>query len=186
MTRARKLLALDSGIDVTGWALFAIPDCRPWTVDDYRKAFLAKGSLRTKPSETLPQRLMGLHVQLRRLVSEQPMIDVLLVEIPKFDGQNREKLSRARTRDGFAKADVATMNRAIGALLLSGVLCGIPEVIPKRASGVEKKVKSAWALNIWPEFGDGNSNADERDALHLGALSLAEYVAPRLAHHERM
>ena len=137
----------------------------------FRQVLLAHGSFSTHPDWPIDQRLWMLSRGLAEVLTGTG-VQRLVIEVPRYDGMNAAKRRQAKTRDGFAAGDMASCNRAIGALLLAGRYLGIPEVVTERASGVDKRLKSAWVVNIWPDLGLRRSNADERDAIHLACVYL--------------
>lgn len=168
------LLALDPGLDLTGWAAFRVPRIPPVQPNQFRGALLGSGAFGSGPGAELPERLLQLHRGLAEVIAaHQP--DLVVVEIPRIAGSYARTRAAAKTADGPMLGDLATMHRATGALLLAARLLGV-EADTRRASAMKKPLKSAWVVNIWPELGNRKSNADQRDAIHLGATALGDYA----------
>lgn len=162
-----KILVIDPGLDQAGFAVFTAPARRPITQRDFREALVASGSFGSKPATPLPRRLFELHRGLGTvLLDHRP--DIAFVEVPVTSNAYARN-EKAETGRGFHAGLAAPANQAIGALLLSLQLMGLrTETIP--ASKTDKPIKSAWVVNIWPELGNRKSNADQRDAIHLGGV----------------
>lgn len=164
-----RILTLDPGIDVTGWAAFELPGRPILATREYRAAYLAHGSLRSRIEDTTDARLRALHDRLGDVLAEQ-LIDHAYLELPAITGSYARTEAKEQGR-GFHNKYSSVLHQAIGGLLLSCNLRGLP-VTGLPAIKTRKGGKSAFALTVWPELGNGKSNADERDALHLGCWIL--------------
>lgn len=168
------LLALDPGIDDTGWAVFRVPLTPPVHVNQYRGALIASGSFSSGTDAPTPKRLHQLYRGLLAVVQEHGP-DHAIIEIPAHGGTYTRNRRKAETDDGFMPDKMAHAHRATGALMLACSLLGVP-IDARRASGMAKKLKSEWVVNIWPDLGNRHSNEDQRDAIHLGATALRDYA----------
>lgn len=165
------LLVIDPGLDVFGYAIYRAPERRPITPRDFRDALVASGSWATSPTTPLPQRLFQLHQGVAAIIAEHRP-DLAFLEVPVTSNAYARN-ERAEKGRGFHAGLAAPANQAIGALLLALQLMALDtRTIP--ASKMEKKQKSAWVVNIWPELGNRKSNADQRDAIHLGGAILTQ------------
>lgn len=164
-----RILGIDPGLDGVGWALVERTERRPVTPRDYRAALIAHGSFHTPPSNALEVRLAQIHQALGEVVRER-VVDLAIVELPRIENTYSRNAKNEEGR-GFMAGTMAPLNRAIGAILLSLQVHGI-RVQTMLASPMEKKLKSAWVVNIWPELGNKKSNADQRDAIHFACAAL--------------
>jgi Holliday junction resolvasome RuvABC endonuclease subunit len=168
------LLALDPGLDATGYAVFTVPRLPPSQPGNYRNAKLAHGTIRSGLNATLAERLHQLHTGLADLIREHGP-DRIVVEVPAIAGMYDRQRGKARDKGSFGAAAMTAMHHATGALLLTGQMHDIP-TDTARAATVGKPAKTAWVVNIWPELDNRGSNQDERDAIYLGATNLRIYA----------
>lgn len=169
------LIALDPGLDATGYAVFRVPLKPPVHANQYRGALLESGTLRSATDADLPHRLARLAVELSVLLAAQAP-DVVLIEVPAIAGIYRRQAERARDAGAFGAAAMTAMHHATGALILAAHQAGV-EVVTRRAATVGKPAKTAWVVGVWPELGGRKSNQDQRDAIYLGATALGQYAA---------
>lgn len=163
------LLALDPGIDVTGWAAFRTDGPRSLVLQQAGHRLLAKGSLRTPATMALPDRVVDLGAQLGTILGAHTVAWVAIEE-PRRGGtyarhqQGRTGLTQADT----VHASLAPMHIATGALILTARLASA-RVFMVPASGRPKPLRHRDVYLVWPGFKASRTcNADERDALYLG------------------
>jgi len=168
------LIALDPGLDATGYAVFDVPKMPPHHPGNYRNALIDSGTIRSAIEVELSRRLHQLHTGLLAL-HQQHGADRIVVEVPTISGMYARQRSKARDAGSFGADAMTAMHHATGALLLTGQIMDIP-TDTRRAAKVDKAAKTAWVVNLWPELGDRKSNQDQRDAIYLGATALRDYA----------
>lgn len=162
------LLALDPGIDITGWAALKTDGPRSLVLQQAAGRLITKGSLRTATDDELDQRLVSLSVSLRAVIEAQDPAWVA-VERPAIGRTyaRHEAVSTSRTgAQSFMGATMGLMHLATGALILTARSAGC-EVILYAASGRKKVARHQDVYLVWPHLRHA-SNADERDALWIG------------------
>lgn len=162
------LLAVDPGIDVTGWAAFRTDGPRTLVLQQAADRLLAKGSLRSTMTDDLPARIRALAQQLTAVIVDHGATWVA-IERPAIGGtyDRHAQGQTGFTRGGSAvHVSLAPMHVATGALILAAQLVGAT-VILVPASRKPKALRHRDVYLVWPQFHHA-SNSDERDALYIG------------------
>jgi hypothetical protein len=168
----QTLLALDPGLDATGWALFQPPGQRLATLQGYTPCLLASGVVVTKP-DSRPDRIQvparadavvaGVHADVGRILGPG---DVVVIETPAIYGPYA-----SRGPDRGAKA--LGMARSMAVLwYLIGRLEGffdLAEIHLIPAAG-RKQDHHQLVRSLWPQLPKTKTGPaeDHRDAVWLG------------------
>jgi hypothetical protein len=163
------LLAVDPGIDVTGWATFRMDGPKILVLQQSQGRFLAKGSLRTSPTEDLVLRVGSLASQLTEVIVSQGARWVA-IEQPAISGVYQRH--QGQRGQGFITGTMGLMHVATGALILAARLVGALVVLVP-ASRRQKALRHRDVYLLWPHLRHA-SNADERDAVHVGLQLLTD------------
>lgn len=175
--RPRRVLALDPGLDATGWALFdaAYSGARA-TLQEYRAGLIASGVIQTKPLPAVPDYL-DVPGRARYLVGTLATVaevapgDLVVIETPAIFGPYRSravgKVDRGAKALAMARA-MAVLWYVIGRLEGHFAARGLA-VEPVPAAGA-KEDHSTTVLALWPQLPKTKTGpaADHRDAVHLG------------------
>jgi len=166
-----NLLAVDPGIDVTGVAVFDVADLPAfigWSTLSDR--LVVSGSIKTPPSQQLWERIGDLAEGLTELI-EKHSVRWVAIERPATHGTYQRNRSKATTADGFMPATMASMYLATGGLVGAAMLrCCKVWFVP--ASKVPKRERSLLVRSVWPRL--GRTNADQRDAIYLGGVTILD------------
>ncbi len=164
-----KLLAIDPGMDDTGYAVF-LPCCRPRTVNDALRALLESGTISTDTRDTDPERLASLGLQIRHLV-EAHGPSLAAVEVPAYAGNYGGRQAR--------RAGVNKLFQAIGAIFsrLAGVeVLTVPALNTKKETRHQLLDHAAQVIGVeLPQGPRGGSREDEWDAIWIGVQTLLEH-----------
>jgi hypothetical protein len=161
------ILALDPGIDDTGWALIRT-ERSILTYHQASKLLLGSGTLRTITKDDLIGRLASLCGQLETLIQYRPGILVVAIEQPAISGTYK----RHAGRDEMIHRRLAPMHLATGALAATAMRLLPGAVEFTSAGGSGKQDRSLVLRSIFPEL--KQSNQDQRDAVWLGLSVLTD------------
>lgn len=166
-----KMIALDPGIDVTGWASFRSrgPPNTPNTLNEALRRLTGAGELTTTTSDPDHQRLFDLGLQVRNLVSGYGP-DIVVVEVPAFIGDYGGR--------GERRAAVNRLYMALGAILgrLGGVeVVGRPAIRTPKETRHELLHTAARASGLELPYGPrGGAREDTWDAIWVGCEALLD------------
>ena len=173
-----KILAIDPGFDVTGWAFFSW-DHRPLTLQDALDGLKRPGEISTATSEPLEYRLASIGFQASHLVGTiEP--DAIVVEMPTFAGS----YTGGRER----RAGVNKLYMAIGALLShfeGAPVFTRPAIKKPKAERHELLALAARSLSFeLPTGPRGGERQDMWDAIWLGCEFILDhwFVRPEKNH----
>ncbi len=165
------VLALDPGLDATGWARYRVPDgAEPITmINDYRPYLLESGVIKTKPREgpdfqTIPRRVDEL---IRQLPAGGTACHVV-IEVPTIFGPYARKgANRGALALGMARS-MASLWYVIGAL--TGAYKARGSILVHLPAAGEKGGHHRLVLRLWPELPTTKTGPaeDHRDAVYLG------------------
>lgn len=183
------LLALDPGLDATGWALFERPAERPRTLQGYATSLLHSGVVTTKPINLpdhvgIPARADALVRQLDLTIYGRidPGILSVAIETPAIFGPyRRQGPDRGRRALEMARA-MAALWYVIGRL--EGHFLAADANIDRLKAAGTKAVHHTTILQIWPHLPTTRTgpSEDHRDAVALGLRWLETNPVPRLTH----
>jgi Holliday junction resolvasome RuvABC endonuclease subunit len=163
------LLAIDPGLDVTGWALFKTNGHRPATLNDALTRLCDSGQLITAPHETLSFRLAHLSVEVGHLAALRDP-GWVAVEMPAYAGA----YSGGRER----QVSVGKLYMAIGAILAAldpRDVVQVPAIRqPKAVRHELLEAAAREALVALPTGPRGGAREDIWDAIWLGVTALME------------
>lgn len=180
-----RLLALDGGLDETGWAVFDVATLvRPMSLQVAREHFVATGTWYTASRETLPRRLMLTSQRLRQLCQDHGPIATVALEHTPFGVTFRDR--RAETGANEAKQAMSLQLHAMADGCLAGTILSALVPAPRlllRApvGGLLRDARTHRA--IIPTIGRTSEHA--RAAIALGLQLLTEW-RPVLAEPEML
>lgn len=184
------LLALDPGLDATGWALFERPAERPRTLQGYDTSLINSGVVTTKPTDqpdhiAIPARADALAGQLAEQLSIYEGLRTaslrVAIETPAIFGPYRRKgPDRGRLALGMARS-MAALWYVIGRLE-GHFHAGGARIDRVRAAGA-KVFHHTTILQLWPHLPTTKTgpSEDHRDAVALGLRWMESNPQPRRA-----
>jgi len=158
------LLAIDPGLDASGWAAYHIPPARTLTtLAGARPLYRHSGTIRTAPGRPDEERLVAIACAVDDLCHTYAPT-VVVVEVPATDGSYARARRQATSTEGFIKHTIKHVHRVIGVALAVAAHHGAT-VRFLRAKG-KKRTAHALLSTSWPDL--GRTNEDQRDAIVLG------------------
>ena len=132
--------------------------------------------LRTEPQEPLAARLGDLFHGLRAVVQDHPRCARVYIELPAIAGVHRKRRGRQYSKTGLNAADLAKLDRAIGALV-AAVAAARVDVTLIPASPIDKTLRLRIVLSQLrshhhPLALNTRVSPDLLDAIWLGAMAL--------------
>jgi hypothetical protein len=179
------ILALDPGLDCTGWAVFRTPAHHLATLQDYAPCLVGSGYVQTKPDSRpdhlqIPARVDQMVSELKRSIDAVyslgmfgPIVgDVVLIEVPAIYGPYASRGPQRQAKALGMARSMAVLWYTIGRL--EGTFGTTAQVIPIKASG-DKRGNHATVLMLWPDLPTRTRpSEDQRDAVSLGLRYLID------------
>lgn len=176
------LLAIDPGLDATGWAVFDCPEGPVPLLDDYAPYLVGSGAVTSEPERgrgrlrapdhvSVPRRLSELVAGLEALWPAGPE-DVVVLETPAIFGPyNSRGANRAEKALAMARS-MAVLWYTIGRL--EGHYRGRGARVVSVPAAGKKEDHHATVLRLWPDIPATKSGpaVDRRDAVSLGLRGL--------------
>jgi hypothetical protein len=188
MTVPRFLLAVDPGLDVTGYAVYDRKLLGPGLTIEARcaPALLCWGRIATKPKDSIERRLGLLDVGLRDALTgapeeygrgtyRLPAQTAVVIERPADKAVYARNQRHGRDAGAAIHEGLAKLNYAIGALIVAAAGHRAAAITLQRTPSIPKARKSAIARDILTAWARARDVAvpptieDERDAILLGA-----------------
>ena len=188
------ILALDSGLDCTGWALFTAPGQPLATLQGYAPCLVASGYETTKPDSRpdhiqIPARVTLLVTSLEAALWRTPPLDdkltTALIEVPSAFGPYASRGPQRQEKALGMARSMACLWYTIGRLegWLAATYPPI-RIVSIKAAG-QKTANHAMVRVVWPHLPTVKTGpgADQLDAVYLGLRYLLDHrrVAPHLA-----
>lgn len=165
------ILALDPGLDATGWALI---EPRRGGVVQQLTGIVDVGVCRTKAREELPDRLAALARAVED-VAQEWHAEPVLIEKPRIAGVYGERRGRQRGKGGINARALQTFGFACGAII-AAARRACPTVILVPASSLPKDQRHDLLRTCLQQAGrddlTGVRSPDIKDAMWLGATYL--------------